>query len=162
MWGMKVEMIRSWEIKSLYAFAAQVGLVDKASDQDDLHIIVERMTGKTSIKKLTRAEYFKVHNEIRNLFEKAGKDHRADTEIIDKAWALMYELIRLTGGSKSDAGKRMCGAIKKICKVDAHPHNPFRFVKERDVHKLIEQLKRYVDSARQVASKKEGEVGAVG
>lgn len=109
---MKVEMIRSWEIKSLYAMAAQLGLVNKTADPDDLHIIVEQITGKTSIKKLTRAEYFKVHHEIRNLFDPTGRDFRADTEAIDKAWALLYELIRLTGGSKSDAGKRMCGAIK--------------------------------------------------
>lgn len=159
---MKVEMIRSWEIKSLYAMAAQLGLVNKTADPDDLHIIVEQITGKTSIKKLTRAEYFKVHHEIRNLFDPTGRDFRADTEAIDKAWALLYELIRLTGGSKSDAGKRMCGAIKKICKVDAHPHDPFRFVKERDVHKLIEQLKRYVESAGLAQEKKEGEVGGVG
>ncbi len=159
---MKVEMIRSWEIKSLYAFAAQVGLVDKNAAQDDLHIIVERMTGKTSLKKLTRVEYFKVHNEIRRMLDPTGKDFRPDADVIDKAWALMYELIRLTGGSKSDAGKRMCGAIKKICKVDVHPSDPFCFVSESNVHKLVEQLKRYVESAKLAQEKKEGEVGAVG
>lgn len=144
---MKIEMIRSWEIKSLYGIAAKGDLLDRHADEDDLHVIVRTLTGKESIKKLTRSEYLKVYHEIKRLVDgdRANQD-RIDQLQIDKAWALMYEIIELSRESKASAGKRMCGAIKKICQKDAHPQDPFRFLSGRDLWRLIEQLKRYVVS----------------
>ena len=147
----KVEMIRSWEIKSLYAMASVGGLVDKNSDEDELHLIVRRLTGKESLKKLTRSEYFKVHQEIDRIVNGSSDGGRIDEEQIKKAWALMYRIVELSPSDVS-AGERMCGAIKKNCKVDAHPKDPFRFVGGKKLWFLIEQLKRYVRSLE-----KEGE-----
>ncbi len=152
----KVEMIRSWEIKSLYAMAAVGGLVDKNSDEDELHLIVRRLTGKESIKKLTRSEYFRVHQEIDRIVNDKSDGGRIDEEQIKKAWALMYRIAELSPFDVS-VGDRMCGAIKKICKVDAHPKDPFRFINSQNLWRLIEQLKRYVESLEKKSEKIGGE-----
>ena len=147
-----MEMIRSWEIKSLYGLADKAGLLDRQADEDPLHILVRRLTGKDSIKKLTRTEYFKVRKEAQAFLDGEKTEHTqagVSEEQAKKAWALMYRLVELDDTSAhrgASAGKRMQGAIKKVCKVDAPLEEPFRFVNEKQMYLLIEQLKRYVES----------------
>ena len=149
-----MEMIRSWEIKSLYGLADKAGLLDRQADEDPLHVLVRRLTGKDSIKKLTRSEYFKVRAEVEAFVGGQKREHTqagVSPEQVKKAWKLMYRLVELDEDSKFagvSAGKRMQGAIKKVCKVDAPLEEPFRFVSAQQMHLLIEQLKRYVDSKR--------------
>ena len=156
---MRQEMIRSWEIKSLYGLATKAGLVDKSADEDHLHLIVNKITGKSSIKKLTRVEYFKVHHEVKKLVISETEDYTqpgVSTDQIKKAWALMYRLVELDKDRKfagATAGTRMRGAIKKVCKVDAPLKDPFRFVDDQKMYLLIEQLKRYVESAESRAER---------
>ena len=158
-----MEMIRSWEIKALYGLATKAGLVDKSADEDHLHLIVNKITGKSSIKKLTRVEYFKVHHEVKKLVISETEDYTqpgVSPEQIKKAWALMYRLVDLDKNSKfvgATAGTRMQGAIKKVCKVDAPLKDPFRFVDDQKMYLLIEQLKRYVESAEGRVAKQVGD-----
>ena len=160
---MRQEMIRSWEIKSLYGLATKAGLVDKSQEEDALHLIVSKTTGKSSIKKLTRVEYFKVRHEVKKFFNNDEEDYTqpgVSTEQIKKAWALMYRLVELDKDRKfagATAGTRMQGAIKKVCKVDAPLKDPFRFVDDQKMYLLIEQLKRYVESAEARVAKQVGD-----
>ena len=74
----------------------------------------------------------------------------------DKVWALMYQLDELepTAASVPD---RLIGAIGKILGVTASGTDPFRWIKFDEGMKLIEYLKRYVDSAERRAAKKAGD-----
>ena len=53
------------QVKSIYAIAAKLGMVDRSSHDDALHGLVQGLTGKTSVKDLTHAEALEVLTELR-------------------------------------------------------------------------------------------------
>lgn len=139
--------IRNSEIRSLYGLADQLGLLERGNKEDDFHLLVKRETGKDSVKELTRGEFFKVYQAMKGA---TTKPKSKSSTTIKKAWQLMYELAEISPKKSHNAsvGARMCGIIKKVLKVDAHEQDPFRFVDESGVYKVIEEIKRYIKSEK--------------
>lgn len=160
------------QIQIIYALGAKTGTLEQGNKDDALHIIVERVTGKNSVKELTEQEFNAVAYELRALLpaeerkESKGKtkeelkDEKEEVEevagmITSKqqalAWRFIYRLAELDPNSEVSNGKRLCGAIEKLCGVSSHASEPFRFVTFEMGEKLIENLKRYVRSAERRA-----------
>lgn len=149
---MKEHGIRGSEIRLLYALADKLGILERGNKEDNFHLLIKRETGKDSVKKLTRAEFFKIY-QIMN-----GKNTEPTSKpsaSIKKAWQLMYELSEISPKKSHNAsvGNRMCGIIKKVLKVDAHEQDPFRFVDEKGVRTVIEEIKRYIKTEEKKGEK---------
>lgn len=156
--------IQSWQIKSIYALAGSLNMVEHGSHDDTLHELVQGMSGKASVKALTKTEAdtilaelrsrMKMHNRVAPLTNK--RPQRKKPEIAggvtsaqqNKCWRLMYELERCDAApSQASTGARLCGIIKRQFGVDAAVQQPFRFLRFAQGRELIEILKQYVDTA---------------
>ncbi len=130
---------------------------------DDLHALICGVTGVSSIKELDDVQTAAVIVELskRCSGNNAVPHKSKKTESVagmmtgaqqSLAWRYIYRLQELDKSpSKALPGERMCGAIKKILKVDAAPKEPFKWISFDDGAKLIEMLKRYVRSAEKKA-----------
>ena len=159
--------ITKGQIQRIYALGSGVGILESGNKDDDLHALVHKLTGKRSVSELTGIEFAAVERELLRLMrypnrpaplKKNGRKKEADdvpgmmtSAQQGKAWRLIYRLIELDNGNKADAGKRMCGAIRKILDIDAGTEAPMRWVNFTDGEKLIEKLKRYVRTAEKKA-----------
>lgn len=168
------------QIRRIYGMAAALGI--KGSGKDDLlHEMVYGLTGKTSIKELTDKDVQSVMGELvhRMRFAEAPikskklKKQEADNEEIGNygmatkeqqrlCWRYCYRLKELdTKPQPTDVGDRMVGAIKKVCNTNiVSKEEPFRCVTQEDAAKLIEQLKRYVNTAERRAKRSGKLVGS--
>lgn len=161
--------------KRIYALGAVTGVLESGNKNDLLHTIVQGISGKDSVKALTKAEALKVIRKLEQLPKKARKPKKkveppypgAQPGMMsvpeqEKAWALVYELIDFDKKDgvpgKGTAGERMAGAIKKILHMDVDLSDPFRWVDTDQSWRLIEQLKRYVSSRK--ATSQERQKGA--
>lgn len=154
--------------KRLYALANGLGLIERNNNDDPFHQLVYGLTGKEHVSELTPSEARIVQAELQERMrlknhDKPLKKKRNPAEpgmitdpMKDKVWALMYQLDELepTAASVPD---RLIGAIGKILGVTASGTDPFRWIKFDEGMKLIEYLKRYVDSAERRAAKKAGD-----
>ncbi len=144
--------------KKLYAMAANAGLVEHGNKEDPFHQIVYSVTGKTSVKELTKREAKLVEAEIiRHTGDNVSGDRIKNQEAVPDmmspaqqslAWRLMYQIQRydLKVSSKS-VGARLAGVVRKTLKISASDTDPLRWVNAENGNKLIEALKRYVKSA---------------
>lgn len=160
--------IEQFQIRKIYAIGNSIGITDSGKGEDELHIFVEGITGKTSIKDLTYQEADKVIARLQELQGTAAspnarsnkrKVHRSRPGGVTsgqqkKIWALMYEL-KKHDEIPNDVllGDRLCAVIKKELHTDATVKNPFIWLDFEQGNKLIEILKRYVASME-----KKGEV----
>ncbi len=152
-----MSLITAKQIQILYALGAKTGTLEQGNKDDNLHIIVNRVSGKNSIKELTQKEFKLVADELKEMLPPTTvtlRDEKSKnvTKMITKdqqrtAWALVYKLIEIDKGDKSEACKRLCGTIKKVCKVETTVYSPFKNVTSKMGIVLIENLKRYVSSA---------------
>lgn len=154
-------MARAEQIRTIYATAGAMGIVERGNPQDNLHLLVEGMTGKASVKELTEPEAAAVIKELQKRQGGAAPPpakakNKAHTERPGgatsgqqrKVWALMYQLEAAdTGPSGAPVGERLCGIIRKELKQDALPRQPFAWVTFKSCEKLIEVLKQYVKNA---------------
>lgn len=161
------------QIRRIYGMGAVLGI--KGSDKDDLlHELVFGITGKTSVKELDERQAQSVISELihRMRFgnpdraKKSKKDHdgsygMATKEQQNLCWRYCYRLKELDPNPDSaDVGDRMVGAIRKVCGTNiVTKEDPFRCVTQEACAKLIEQLKRYVNTAERRA-KRQGEANA--
>lgn len=156
------------QIRRIYGMAAALGI--KGSGKDDLlHEMVYGLTGKTSIKELTDKDVQSVMGELvhRMRFadvprakkeagdEEIGSYGMATKEQQRLCWRYCYRLKELdTKPNPTDVGDRMVGAIRKVCSTNIiSKEDPFRCVTQDDAAKLIEQLKRYVNTAERRAKR---------
>lgn len=164
--------ITKQQIRRVYALGAAAGILESGNQDDNLHVVVRRISGKDSVSSLTGEEFIDVERELLSLTKLANRKPLAppppktsfsaadappgmmNKKQQRKAWALIYDLIELDHTSKADAGKRMCGAIKKILGVDARLERPFEWITFAQGIDLIEKLKRYVSSATYRAKKR--------
>ncbi len=149
-----MSLITKKQIQILYALGSKTGTLENGNKDDDLHIIVSRITGKSSIKELTQKEYKLVVDELKAFLPNdKGKVENKPTLITEKqkslAWRFVYRLIELDATeSKATAGERMLGAINKVLKKGVTDVKaPFKDITQEEGEKLIENLKRYVRSA---------------
>lgn len=153
--------IAPYQIKKIYAIGNALGIVERDNDQDNLHLLVEAMTGKESVKALA---YSEANGVIAELQRRQGgyvppqsKRKTVHPEVAGgategqqrKAWQLMYELQKLdVVPSSASLGERLSGIIKKELRVDATPQRPFSWLDFKTTNKLIEILKKYISSAK--------------
>lgn len=164
-----MEQITKAEIKRVHALASGAGLL-QGGQREDLHALVEDITGKTSVSALTSGEFKAVEKELMARMRFGGRTapvkSRPKTQRADQpapgmmnqsqqslAWRLIYRLMELDPHSSATAGERMLGAVKKILGIDARLEAPFKWVNEEQGGQLINQLKRYVRSAEAKAAK---------
>lgn len=135
------------KIKRLHAVAARNGLIE-SGDRSNLKALIHAQTGKEHVSELTDKEFAAVYSKILTMAKGSVPGMMRDAQI-KKAWALMYQLCELNPREGVDVRMRMAGAIKTILKVEAPQCGDiFRWVPETMGRKLIENLKRYVETER--------------
>ena len=149
------------QTQTLYSLAAVLGLVESGNKEDPFHMIVYRISGKTSVRELTAPEAAAVEAELRRqLREQRPKKKAASPEYPGKmtagqkayAWRLLYDLAKLSP-SAVPVGERMAGIVRKVLQEDPCPGHPLNWIKREDGAKLIEALKRYLRNAKRKAAK---------
>ncbi|MGL4549113.1 regulatory protein GemA [Eubacterium aggregans] len=150
------------QTRRIYALGALTGLLESGNKEDALHDFVNLVTGKTSITSLTQTQARQVIAELGKLPRKGKRQPKAAPADApgkmtfaqqQKAWALMYDLIKLDPSAATPA-ECMAGAIKHSAKVDVpvnglgFAENPFVWLTAAQGHQLIKTLKRYVASAK--------------
>lgn len=144
--------------KRLYAIAANAGLVEHGNKEDPFHQIVYSVTGKTSVKDLTKREMRLVETEIisrydNNISGDKIKNQEAVPDMMSPAqqslaWRLMYQIRRYdVKVSNKSIGARLAGVVRKTLKISASDTEPLKWVNAENGNKLIEELKRYAASA---------------
>lgn len=142
------------KLKMVYGLAKKAGMTGRQGNED-LHALATSLCGKESLKELTEKEYAALLQELR---KRAGTTVKASKGItkrqINKVWQLMYELKKYDQKpSETALGDRLCGIIKKELGIDALKKEPFIWLTYSDGSKLIEKIKKYIDSAKKRASK---------
>lgn len=138
-----MEKINLKQMREIYTRATKLGLHDKSlGREDNLHVMIFRICKKTSIAELTYAEAQKAIIELRELSEQNAMSEYQ----IKRAWALYYELKKLSPSSAKD-GERMAGIISKACGIKTDSKKLFAYASKSDGQKIIETLKRYISSA---------------
>ena len=156
--------IELFQIKKIYAIGDALEIVDRKNRDDDLHALIQGMTGKESVKALTYKEAGVVIAWLEKLQGSAPaaspkrlkkeKEHPERPGGVTsgqqkKIWALMYELKKYDQSPESaPLGDRLCAIIKKELGVDAIAQKPFAWVTFSQGNTLIEMLKRYVESQK--------------
>lgn len=130
------------QTQTLYSLAAVLGLVESGNKEDPFHMIVYRISGKTSVR------------EQRPKKKTASPEYPGKMTAGQKAyaWRLLYDLAKLSP-SAVPVGERMAGIVRKVLQEDPCPGHPLNWVKREDGAKLIEALKRYLRNAKRKAAK---------
>lgn len=154
------------QIRRIYGMGAVLGI--KGSDKNDLlHDLIFGITGKTSVKELDDKEAQSVISELihrmrfgnpdrpKKIAKDQGSNGMATKEQQNLCWRYCYRLKELDSDPNSaDVGDRMIGAIRKVCDTNiVTKEDPFRCVTQESCAKLIEQLKRYVNTAERRAKR---------
>lgn len=157
------------QIKRIYGLGAGLGIVGKNRD-DALHELVYSCTGKDSVKELDDTDFRRVEGELltrmrysnphhpkhktKSKSKELGNDGMATKEQQALCWRFCYRLKELDPNPNSaDVGDRLVGAIEKILGITATKKQPFIWVNQEQCSKLIEQLKRYVNTAERRAKR---------
>lgn len=166
------KMIAKWQISAIYKLGSDLGIYEKGNLDDNLHGLVNALTGSKHISKLTEDQGRTVFNELQRMAHSAGivtkrKKKRQDSPggmtagQQDKVWRLMYRL-RDASPSEAQLGSRVCGVINASLGIDASPKEPFRWLNYQQGSQLIEILKRYVASAEHSGKGGGADVGGAG
>lgn len=157
--------IHPWQVKKIYAIANAMGLVNPRDAPDELHLLVQAITGRESVKALTYSEANKVIAELDRLQGGPPLKPKTHAEIPGgptdgqqrKVWALMYKLQRFDRTPiETPLGDRLCGIIKKELKINSVPEKPFVWLNQELANKLIEILKAYIRNAKKKAGDADG------
>ena len=158
-----MKSIQPQQMRTIYAISRSLGI-----DNEELHCLVEGVTGLASIKALSEAQAEMVVAELKTRQKAQGIAPRAKSTAPKasrpggitsrqqaKVWALIGELEKLgTGPAKGTHRDRLCGVIKKELGMDAPPSNPFAWVTMKQGIQLIDALKRYVEHEAKKYSKR--------
>ncbi len=152
------------QIRAIYAMASSLGINSNNRD-DELHQLVYGITGKESIKLLSSSEAKEVQFELMARMKGAENIKKTRSKVpIDvppgkmseaqqkKAWSLIYKLQEVDP-SQATPAERMRGAVRKILGMELNTDNkaPFRMISANDGRRLIDTLKKYVESAEKRA-----------
>ena len=151
--------------KKIYGLASVCDMIEQGSHEDDLHFLVHRVTGKCRIKDLTDDEADKVIKELKEFIkltdlEKRAPPPRADALIseaqIKLAFRKMYELAALDEAPpESTVRERLTGVICKVTGKSVNSSdNIFKGLTEAQGAAVIEELKRYIRTARKRRKRK--------
>ena len=166
--------IGNYQIKDIYTLGNALGIVDRGSHEDELHLLVTALTGKEGVSRLTREEGAQVIAELKRRMTPAGgqvleRRARAPKQHTERpggmsakqqkmVWAMMYQLAGLdVKRSKASLGERLCGIIKRQFGVDASPRDPMQWISFANGCQLIEILKKYIASARELQLRRDAQ-----
>ncbi len=160
--------------KTVYGLAKGLKIND-----EELHVLINGLTGFTSLKELSDSDAKKVISELRERMKLKNRNEPLEKrkpnayrervpgmmtpEQQSLAWRLMYRLQELDekpflneNGKPVKIGKRMAGAILRATGNNmAYPgRDIFKCVHDDEGEKLIEFLKRYVRSAERKAARR--------
>lgn len=148
-----MNMIEDWQRRNIYGMGRKLG-IGTGNRDDNLHQLVEAVTGKHSISALTRQEAQAVIDDLRARCRDICNDatERLSGGVtpgqIKKIWRMMYALeAQDREHSDTPIGSRLCGIIKRELGVDATPRDPLRWLTHAQAARLIEALKGYVTTA---------------
>lgn len=141
--------IQPWQIKKMWAISKALGM-----DKEDLYALA-------GVESLHELNIKKANDVLSRLNEMQGsytpaKSKKQHSEVAGmategqqrKVWALMYQLKELDKTpNAATLGERLCGVITKELKTSATPSKPFAWLDFKACNKLIEILKKYVNSA---------------
>lgn len=153
---------RDKDIRRIYALGKQLGIHDRSlGHDDDLHTLVEGLTGCSSIGDLSDAERWTVIQELTRRKNAAdvptAKSKRkkasyrpgmATPRQIDKLWWQIYELQKYDTGPSAPVNLRLKGAINAFLKVDAPASDPCAWLTGAQAHRLIETLKNCIETEK--------------
>ena len=146
-------------VKSIYALGAKLGMVERSDRHEDaLHMLVQGLTGKESVKELTPAEAATVLAELRRRSVPAGQRRTRQPRKYEelpgglsagqqkKIWFLMYELEKYDPAPDGvQLRDRLCGLIERQFRVTSFPTQPFRLLTSDQGNALIEGLKKLAE-----------------
>ena len=145
---MKAKAIESWQKRKIYAIANALGYTAKTEETDILHLIMEDMTGKQSVTKLTYDDANKLIDYLVRQQTSLDKSDNVSKGQQKKIWALMYELKDCDlAVNPAPIGERLAGIITRQFGVRSTPIRLFTYLDYVDGEKLIEILKHYIDNA---------------
>lgn len=166
-----MKKIEQNQIKKIYAIANALGIAESGAREDELHILVYGMTGKESIREMSYAEAGEVITRLQGLQGKAASPKTSKKKAKEKTekpggvtkgqqkkiWFLMYRL-KEQDETANDVplGKRLCKIIKKELGMDAEAKEPFIWMDFAQGTRLIEILKKYVESAEKKRGARDG------
>lgn len=151
------KLIAKEQIRTIYALGASLGILERGNKADELHALVDALTGSSSVSRLTEAQGRTVIAELRRRASDAPQSRRKPKQhpttpggVTEgqqrKIWKLMYLLAKVSP-SGAAIGERLCGVIHKELGVDTVPLDPFRWMDYQQGGRLIESLKKYVSHA---------------
>ena len=152
------------DIRQIYALGRQLGIHDRSLGHDDeLHVLVEGVTGCSSIKALSEAEKEAVIRELLHrkaaaapeTLHKSKKPRHYDetpgrmtVKQQKYAWFLMSEIDKYDPPLNDAALRyRLSGLITKQFRVTSFPEDPFRFLTCAQGAALINGIKRMAEAA---------------
>lgn len=155
--------IEKGAVKRIYALGAALGIKGSGHD-DDLHALVQGLTGKESIKALTPAEALEVQQELQKRLAQQARRAGAKPEKKERryeelpggpsagqqryVWYLMQQIEKFDPPKDGVALRyRLCGMVEKMFGVTAFPEQPMRFITGRQCGDLIEALKQMAERA---------------
>ena len=148
------------ERRRIFGLARELGI-----NSEELHILVNGVTGAVSITELDKKQTYAVIRELSDRVKLSGEAaHKSSKPKKEEmivpgmitpnqkkyCWKMIYHLAELEP-RETAVGERMCGAIGKILGITAVPEDPFKWVSFEQGRDLIEGLKRYVYSAERKA-----------
>lgn len=135
------EMISKEQIKNIWGFSKDVGV-----DKDNLYCMIERISKKDSMRKMTKLQANKLIRELIVLKDNNKKvknrssKRRTDTGGNKNTQLQRKKIYSLTGIlGWNDNNNRINGFVKRMFKVDR-----IEWLSEDDCSKLIEILKKMI------------------
>lgn len=140
--------LEKWQIKKIYAIANKLKYVIAGQKDDVLHMIIENMTLKDSVKELTYSEAAKLICYLEQQQALTEKNEKVSETQKKKIWALMYDLRdKDMTIDPTPIGERLAGIIRRQFAVASSPQRLFTHLNYDDGNALIEILKHYVATA---------------
>lgn len=158
-----MKKIEPFQIRKIYAIGNALGIRRSGDGEDELHVLVTGVTGKSSIRELSYREAAAVIARLEGLSgapaperpkpkgtvrEAESRPDGVTSGQQKKIWALMYSL-KAYDEQENDVplGDRLCAILKKEFGIDALARDPFAWLTFVQGNHLIEKLKGYVSSA---------------
>ncbi len=135
------EMISKEQIKNIWGFSKDVGV-----DKDNLYCMIERISKKDSMRKMTKLQANKLIRELivlkdnNKIVKNRSSKRRTDTggnKNTQLQRKKIYSLTAILGWN--DNNNRINGFVKRMFKVDR-----IEWLSEDDCSKLIEILKKMI------------------
>ncbi len=166
---LEVKSMQPYQRARIYGLARELGMSTRSAyGDDDLHVLVEGITGKDSLTLLDGDEAERVIAELKHRGRFGAPATPPPTAIPEKPGgvsagqrgkilALMLELRKLDETpNRATIEKRVAGIIARELKITASEKDPYAWLTYRDGVKLIEVIKGYLNTAGRRAEARSG------